>query len=344
MPDLRADPDVYCSPDPQPRRQHQRLFRHVMACLDRSPNAVHILNEAASLAEMFGASLSTIRVIPGEPTSGPCADPVDWELRRREELADLNNLAENSQLSTDVDAIVTCGSAGHSIREEADKREVDLVVVGCGTSTGRERFTLGSTARYVADTFPGSVLIVPGEVAKKPEPKRRVIVPFDGSPQAEAALRYASEIAGKRTSELVLLHAVPEVRLGGPGRPDPEDEALLRKLNAREQRAADERMDRLSKLLPTDAHRHRMRRLSGGDPRRALMRAIYEEQGQLVVLSARGRGRDPDLPIGSTAEYLISSAVSPMLLIRSPAADPHSQTGIAPRRPSKAIGRRNEGV
>lgn len=342
MPEIHSDTGVMRNP--QPRRRNRYLFRHVMACLDRSSNAGRILEEAASLADMFGASLSVIRVIPGDNAATPCADPVDWELRRREELADLHNLGETARVPTDMNAIVTCGSAVHCIHEEARKGAVDLVVLGCGASSTPSHWNLGSTARTIAETFSGSVLIVPGEVAEKPAPRRRIVVPVDGSPQAEAALRYASVIAGKRTAELVLLHAVAEVAPGGTGRPEPDDEALYRKLNQREQRAADDRLDRLRRLLPADAHRSRMRRLSGTDPRRTLLRAIYEEQGELMVLSARGLGRDPDMPIGSTAEYLISSAAMPVLLIRNAATGAHLVPGRAPRRPAKTIGRRHDGV
>ncbi len=313
-----------------------------MVCLDRSPAAIRVLEEAASLADLFGASLTAIRVIPGDRTGSPCADPVDWELTRREEIADLQAMAADVHGAAGMQAIVACGSADGCIQEEARRCDADLLVLGSGASATATHWGLGGTVRHVAETSRGSVLIVPNETRDERPARPRIIVPVDGSPQSEAALRLASAIAGKRAAELVILHAVPDRSLAGEARLEPDDETLLLKLSQREQRAAKDRLQHMRRLLPADSHRNRIRQLGGEDPRQALMQAISEEHGELVVLSARGLGRDPDLPIGSTAEYLISRAVTPVLLVRNRAEGAHQIADLAPSRPASARGFGND--
>lgn len=322
------------------QRDGQRLFRRVMACLDRSPDAARVLEEAASIADLFEATLTSMRVIPRDGDASPCADPVEWELTRREEIAGLRSLGETTYAAADMEVIVACGPIAECIHEEARKAQADLLVLGNGAVHTSKQWGLGGTVHHIAETSSGSVLIVPCERNDERPKRPRIIVPVDGSAHSEAALRLASTIASKRAAELVILHAVPEAALAGDDQSDPEDEGLIRKLNQREQRVADDRLQRMRRLLPTDSHRHRVRRLGGEDPRHALLQAICEEHGELVVLSARGLGRNPDLRIGSTAEYLISRAVVPTLLVRDSATKAHHVVDLAPLRPARAQGPR----
>lgn len=332
MPDIHSGPATEDRPDE--RESDARLFRHVMACLDRSPDAVRILEQAVLLANQTGADLTAMRVVPAGSSTIRCADPVDWELTRRVETADLLRMSDTTGATTDICAVVACGSAARCIHDEALRRDVDLLVLGTGTFSPPSRWGLGGTARHLAEVFQGSVLIVPGEIAGEPPKTRRIIVPMDGSAPSEAALRFAAAIARARAAELVILHAVSHVGAFGTGRTGQGDEALWRELKEEAAHTVEDRLQRLRRLLPVHRHGNRVRRLSGDEPRRALMKAICEERGELVVLSARGLGNDPDLPIGSTAEYLLSRAVTPILLIRNAELGNHRAGGTAPRWPT----------
>lgn len=332
MPDIHSGSAIVNRP--HGRENDDRLFRHVMACLDRSPDAARILEQAVLLANQTGADLTAMRVVPAGPSTIRCADPVDWELTRRDETADLLRMSESAGATSDIRAIVACGSAVRCIHDEALRCDVDLLVLGSGTFGAPRRWGLGGTARHLAEVFHGSVLIVPDEIAGEPPRTRRIIVPMDGSSASEAALRFAAAIARARAAELVILHAVSHVGAFGTGQTGQGDEALWRDLEEEAARTAEDRLRRLRRLLPVHRHGNRVRRLSGDEPRRALMKAICEERGELVVLSARGLGNDPDLPIGSTAEYLLSCAVTPTLLIRNAEMSSHRAGGPTPRWPT----------
>ena len=332
MPEIQSG-TAFVDP-PQGQKNDTRLFRHVMACLDRSSDAARILEQAVLLANQTGADLTAMRVVPDGPSTVRCPDPVDWELTRRDETADLLRMSDTAGATTDIRAIVACGSAARCIHDEVLRRDVDLLVLGAGTFGPPSRWGLGGTARHLAEIFHGSVLVVPDEISDVPPKIPRIIVPMDGSPPSEAALRFAAAIAQARAAELVILHAVPHVGAFGNGQTGHGDEALWRELKEEAARTAEDRLQHLRQLLPVHSHGNRVRRLSGDEPRRALMKAICEERGELVVLSARGQGNDPDLPIGSTAEYLLSRAVTPVLLIRNAETNNHRVGGTTPRWPT----------
>lgn len=311
-------------------------FHHVMACLDHTPQARQVLSEAAALADIMGAELTALRVMEaGKHATPRPADPVDWDLGRREEEAELGRLAGEIGTVPDIHTEVMSGTTADCICRKAREAGVDLTVLGVG---GRDRWAewgIGSTVRQVAEHSAGSVMIVPEspthDVARQGGGKR-VLVPLDSSSWAESVLPIALRIAQSRGAELVLLHAVPDVSLTGNSPPDARDEALRDDLRHRNERVARAYLDRIRALLPADAARTRVRLLSGEDPRRALARAVSEEAAGLVVLSARGQGAHPDLPIGSTAEYLISASTVPVLLVRRPEARPRPAAQAAPRR------------
>lgn len=309
-----------------------RLFRHVLACLDRSPHAQAILAQAAAFADLSDAKLTVLRVLPGATAARSCADPVDWELTRREELADIQRIADAIGATAQLEAVVVCGDTARCIEDEAQRRCVDLLVIGAGAFGTPGHWGLGGTARHLAESFAGSVLLVPQSLAGLPPAQRRVIVPVDGSQPAEAALGYATAIARDCEAEMVVLHALPEIGSTQDAHPGRDGSPLWSALRREAERMAEARLERLRRLLPIDGRQHRVRRLDGDEPRRALARAIAEERAGLVVLSARGQGQDPDLPIGSTADYLLARATSPVLLIRTAEAGHHRKGADAPRR------------
>jgi hypothetical protein len=88
-----------------------------------------------------------------------------------------------------------------------------------------------------------------------------------------------------------------------------------------------------AKMPLTGAPAH-IRLLPSGDVRHALARVISDAAVDIVVLSCCGLSGHPDLSIGSTADYLIGHATTPILLVRSGPASrraPQREAAVAPR-------------
>ncbi len=325
---------------PAKGRSATPLFAHVVACLSHSPGANEVLREAAEIAQATGAELIAFRVMESpENGNGRPADPVEWELARREQEAHLRRLAEDIAAPAELKTEVVDGPATDCICRKAREAAIDLTALGAGGKGHWAEHGLGSTVRRVAENLDGSLLIVPETAAagEWPDPRpytaRPVLVPLDSSPHGESVLPVAVHLAESRGAELVLLHALPDVRLTANGPPESGDAALRDKLRGRNERAARAYLERVRARLPVEGVRTRMRILTGEDPRHALARAVAEEHAGLVVLSARGLGGHPDLPVGSTAEYLLSGATSPVLLLRRTGSAPRRQHQTAPQRP-----------
>jgi len=97
---------------------------------------------------------------------------------------------------------------------------------------------------------------------------------------------------------------------------------LRDRLRLRNERAAEQYLRRVRSRLPPNLET-RVRVLSDGDARHALLRAVVEDHADLMVLSSTGQSGHPDMSVGSVADYLINHLEIPVLLVRE-------QEGSAP--------------
>ena len=306
------------------------LFRHVLACVGPSAGARQVLEQAIQIAEATGGSLTALGVLPGRTPGGLAQDPLDWDIARRAEMNRIRRLAGAACAPGSMQTRVGCGPPAPVICEEGLRLKCDLAVLGTGANGDMPGWGLGGTSRQVAERFPGSVLLVPRQAANGAPLRQRILVPHDGSTQAEIARRIATRLALIRKAELVLVHALAPIvpLIDGPlGR---DDATILVKLRESAERQARERLDQVRRLIPAGDISSRVRHLSGNDPRETLLGVLQEEQAELVVLSARGQGSNADLAIGSTADYLLSRSTSPVLLVR-PGLSPSEKEVVRPQ-------------
>ncbi len=131
----------------------------------------------------------------------------------------------------------------------------------------------------------------------------RLLVPLDGSPQAEAILPVVAELAREPDSELLLLRAdAPET--AGP---------YLDGVAARV------REDGAFRVRPI---------VAAGDPAAAVLAAARREQPDAIAMTARGRGWSRRTLLGHVTERVLSAAVLPTLLIRRPRPRPWATSTI----------------
>lgn len=284
--------------------------------------------------------MTVMRVLEAPAVQAP-VDPVEWMLRHRDVKADLREHASRFD-GLQADAVIVDGPAAERICAWAREHAVDLTVLGRGGESNGPFVGLGGTARRVAEAVNGSVLIVPSmEVGDAPIRYRRVLAPLDGSSRSECALPLGLGVAAAHGSEMVLVHAAPNVDLTEAGPLEAEAITLRGRLRLRNERTAEQYLRRVrSRLPPNPATRVRV--LPSGDPRHALARAALEEHADLMVLCCTGQSGHPDMSVGSVADYLISHMDIPVLLVRGHEGSPpmtYGKTGeaMAVRLPSRAL-------
>jgi nucleotide-binding universal stress UspA family protein len=127
----------------------------------------------------------------------------------------------------------------------------------------------------------------------------RVLVPLDGSPNAEIILPQLRRLLPRHESALTLLQALPPLH-------ETTEEEARRYLRALANRLT------LGGIPSKDAVRH-------GLAAEAILEAAAEEQATLIALATRGRSGVGRWMLGSVAEKVLQSSLTPLLLARTPA-------------------------
>jgi len=305
------------------RPKTKAALRRVLACFDGSSLGERSLPHAVAVAGALGAPVTLLRVLEGPTGDQAPADPLQWEIRRREARKYMDRLAAQcDEAAAAVKAEVIEGKAAEEICRWSAAHEVDLTVITTHGAGGHSPWTLASTARKLLDRAPGSFLIVPAtaQPAERVVRYRRLLVPLDGSPQAETALPIAARIAAAHESELIVAHVVPVAELTQIGPLEAEDIELTDRLRRRNERVARTYFDRLRGQLSAGHTKVRVILLQGGDVASGLAGLAAREQVELVVLAAHGRSGRLHMPCGGVTAELIARSSVPLLVVRSRSA------------------------
>jgi nucleotide-binding universal stress UspA family protein len=197
------------------------------------------------------------------------------------------------------------GSPAWVMTDLAESEDVDAIVVGSPHRGAVGRALIGSVAQSILHGAPRAALVAPrGYAGQGHGPFATIAVAFDGTPEAQAALREARKLAeASRAIVRILTVASPPVALpGGVGYtpinpPDPE-------------KVIGEAVAAVGDAVPVEG------RQLDGPPAKALAAACAD--ADLLVAGSRGYGPVTRLLVGSVSTRLIETAPCPVLVVPRP--------------------------
>ncbi len=294
----------------------------VVVALDGSELAEKVIPYAIAIAHATGAGLHLVKVWEeGERAIMENLAGIDGSAFKQGEeyweryIAGLADTVDSEGI--DIGSDVVIGEAAQEILNLIDRLEASYLVIATHGRSGLSRWHYGSVANRLVRDAPVPTLVVGPAVleADHREPiVRRILVPLDGSPLAETALRPALELADKFGAELVLAQAlqwatqafifgVPEVNIAQV------DEDLTNAAKSYLASAKD-RLNAGRKVETAVLH---------GPPADALLSLVSKQEIDLVVMTSHARAGIARAVLGSIADRLLQGA-APVLLIR-PQAD-----------------------
>ena len=139
---------------------------------------------------------------------------------------------------------------------------------------------------------------------------RNILVAVDGSPDADAALAHAAELARDQRARLTLVTAVPQVpatALLASGAAPPRSEVVKHYAELLRVAASE---------LPEDVGVTTL--LVEGPPARALVERSKSGAFDLIVMGSHGHGRLHTSLLGCVSQKVMQASPIPVLLIRAP--------------------------
>lgn len=184
------------------------MLHSVLVPLDGSPLAEQAIPLAVRVARATGGSLRLLHVVTAlnDYRSYASNCPELWKIiaddARHTALAYLTSIADRDELQgLDVHLHICAGQPASSILDAAQSSHADLIVLSSHGYTGLKRWALGSVAQQIARHATVPVLILRNntgiqELSQRDEDRSaQVLVALDGSPQAEAAIIPAIQLA-----------------------------------------------------------------------------------------------------------------------------------------------------
>jgi nucleotide-binding universal stress UspA family protein len=220
-------------------------------------------------------------------------------------------LEEVNAMAPDIDvtAHLELGGGGTQICEYSAPS--GLVVVGRSSSSAISHAVLGSVARHVLDHARCPVAVVPIGYDET-VPTTTIVVGTDGSPDADAALDWGYEEAGRTGAHLLVVHAwrnEPVARKGGPaGDRSSIERCALTVLNSAVDRLKTRCSGKPQPVVVID------QLLVENTITAAIIDAA--SNAQLVVMGHRGLGRLGHFLVGSVARHVADHAPCPVVVVR----------------------------
>ncbi|MGI9645534.1 MAG: universal stress protein [Ilumatobacteraceae bacterium] len=200
-----------------------------------------------------------------------------------------------------VECLAVEGHAGTALLEAAE--DAELLIVGRRGQSSLRHLVLGSVSTYCATHATAPVVVVPpGWDSGSYE---SVVVGFDGSPNAAAALAWALDSVPTPVPIRLLISIEPAPWLS-------EDITLARFPD--EVRAEEQRISAAADAVDPERRAERDVVLHG--PRHALADAT--EEADLIVVGARGHGRVGSALLGSVSTWLLHHSRCPVVVVPRP--------------------------
>jgi len=301
-------------------------FTHVLYPTDLSEASLPAFRYAVALARWYSATLTVLHVVPtfeplprpsewiGNANPGPAVLPPEGV---RAEMARLLPMDEAEDVA--VTLVARAGDSATAIVDQVIDSAADVIVMGTHGRSGFDRLLTGSVAEKVLRRAPCPVLTIPpaAALAGAEQPSfLRVLCPVDFSPASEQAIGFARDLARQSGGTMTMLHVVEWLAEEQPVADADFDVTAVREQMARKAH------ERLQGLVPDESRTwcEVEEVVTFGRAHREVMRLAAEQQADLIVMGAQGRGGVGLALFGSTTQQIVRSATCPVLVVHAPGA------------------------
>ena len=298
------------------------MFKTIVVPVGGAPQDERTVAVGARIARGCDAALRLVRVHVSLLRELEVPVGVENDLEHFEETY-LGQLADGAHQAYGkaVDIEILRGPVAAAIAERASTLESPLVVMSTHGRTGFSRLWLGSVADGVIRHSATPVLLLripPHSVAASPPIEfRRVVVPLDGSPLAEAIVDPAVALSALDGGCIHLVRVVEEVILPDfpfavvpPPTESPEALALRKQI-------AHEYLDGVAERVRSrpGIEDVSMEVCSDRSAAHAILEVVKARAADLVAVATHGRGASR-LVLGSVADKLVRGSGCAVLVVR----------------------------
>ena len=222
----------------------------------------------------------------------------------QETKADLLKTLPGAQITRKIEF----GPASEKIIETALKWNADVIIMGSHGRRGLQRYALGSVSESVVERAPCSVEIIKSQKnGKSILYQKRILVGYDGSPNADASLAWIAEGQWSPDQEFVLLSVLAPLEEIAPPRINEKHacEQVKAKLLAEAQEMLELRCSSLRRCLKGTPIAPV---IIEGYAAETIIEFADQWGADLIVLGTHTAGANDNAPLGSVARRVVANA------------------------------------
>ena len=286
-------------------------YRRVLVPLDGSELAERAIPYAKTLAKTKGSELILFTV------SIASVEQLDRPMKAYLELNAKELQAQGIKAST----AIAYGNVADEIVSFADKNNIDLIIISTHGYSGIKRWVLGSVARKVLYGTGVQVLLIKSKAPRASQVElKKLLLPLDGSPFAEAPIPSIEELTKGTKTEIVLTTVCepPLVPSYGDRPINPTWEKHRDELWAETQKQAAEYLNKVKTRLEKQEAKIKSQVIPGdlGRVAESIMQAAQKEKIDLIIMTTHGRSGVSRWVYGGVANRIVEQSAQPVLLIR----------------------------
>ena len=296
------------------------MFKKILVPLDGSTVAESALPHVVAFGKLFGARIQLVRILSRERTSihPKPVDPLEWNQLKLEADAYLNKVAGRMKsVGLTVERYVLEGEPGQAIVEFARSHGIDLIVLSRHGKGGLSAWNVDSVVHRVLQRSYRSMMILPARYDYRTHLAglhyHRLLVPLDGSQQAEWSLSLADKLARSQDAQVILAHVVKKEPVDPFTLPRKEDLELAAKQMEQKVQAATRYLGEIQSRFSEEYHTvlETSENISSTLHRIAALNRV-----DLILLSAHGFSGSSAWPYGSVTASFIQYFNRPVLILQ----------------------------
>lgn len=304
-------------------------YQKMLVPLDGSEPAEKVLVYAKELAARLDLELSLLYVCTKEeyqvlPMHRSYVERLAEQVKAQTAavLAGIGGASKSKAVQ--VTGRVTVGYPAEEILRYADENKIDMILMATHGRSGVKRWVLGSVADKVLRASKLPVLLVrsgtSGEAPYDKWPRRRLVVPLDGSKVAESVLPHVEALAKQKGLDgievlLLQISEPPEIQSDYPASMPVTWEEHVKTETARRKLAAEQYLATVQKRLK-DAGLNAQAEALVGKPAQEIIDCCSKDGFSLIVMATHGRSGLSRWAFGSVAEKVLLGTTSPIIIIR----------------------------
>jgi nucleotide-binding universal stress UspA family protein len=307
-----------------PAGRMAEMYKRMLVLLDGSTISEVVFSYARELSGRLGLDLDLLHVCTTQeaeqlPMRVAYIEHMAEQLQKESE--EIGKASGAAQKTRRVTGRVVIGYPAEEILEYAENNNIDLIMMATHGRSGIRRWGIGSVADKVIHESPVPVWLVPSQLHEgilyDKLPKNYILVPLDGSKNAEIVLPHVITLAklrGVQNMEVLLINVMREpVDIG-----DPSAKELIREnwsaMKTEGEMYLNEVVQRLAKEGITATAEQLV-----GDPAEEIVRYAANNTPRLIVMSTHGRTGFSRYVFGNTTENVMRRLQkTPLLLVPSP--------------------------